>query len=350
MGLQWGHGREAVDWWRPNVYVRPSARFNGATAARPWMVDMDEGTLLTTGLQWGHGREAVDGDLCGLRRRRLWLQWGHGREAVDGRQCRGGGLPGPARFNGATAARPWMAWPRRRSPDRIPRFNGATAARPWMDYALVAAMRILARLQWGHGREAVDGMHRRPQRGQLLASMGPRPRGRGWPLTNPKGGVTVGASMGPRPRGRGLVAAQRVRPSLCTLQWGHGREAVDGRRLRCRRPQRARASMGPRPRGRGWFSISMPLTKGLSLQWGHGREAVMESRQGVSLPSEMQLQWGHGREAVDGGHLDAHVASMGTSFNGATAARPWMASTISPRNCQRPTRFNGATAARPWMV
>ena len=214
------------------------------------MVDMDEGTLLTTGFNGATAARpwmatsvvlgAAAFGFNGATAARPWM-------VVNV----GGGLPGPARFNGATAARPWMAWPRRRSPDRIPRFNGATAARPWMDYALVAAMRILARLQWGHGREAVDGMHRRPQRGQLLASMGPRPRGRGWPLTNPKGGVTVGASMGPRPRGRGWVAAQRVRPSLCTLQWGHGREAVDGRHGR-RHVAHHGASMGPRPRGRGW--------------------------------------------------------------------------------------------------
>ena len=39
---------------------------------------------------------------------------------------------------------------------------------------------------------------------------------------------------------------------------------------------------------------------------------------------ERSLQWGHGREAVDG-RLRKRSAGARGCFNGATAARPWMA-------------------------
>ena len=80
--------------------------------------------------------------------------------------------------------------------------------------------------------------------------------------------------------------------------------------------------MGPRPCGRGRISPSS------------------------STASPVLLQWGHGLAAVDGLYA-LFVVSQNTSFNGATALRPWTGWT------QRRTRdarasFNGATALRPW--
>ena len=54
-------------------------------------------------------------------------------------------------------------------------FNGAMAVRPWM--ATTAALGRLDRteLQWGHGREAMDGRGTRAAYPRRAASMGPWP-------------------------------------------------------------------------------------------------------------------------------------------------------------------------------
>ena len=36
-GLQWGHGREAMDGRLAPPLAKPGLGFNGATAVRPWM-------------------------------------------------------------------------------------------------------------------------------------------------------------------------------------------------------------------------------------------------------------------------------------------------------------------------
>ena len=84
-------------------------------------------------------------------------------------------------FNGATAVRPWMVESARAGDCAFRSFNGATAVRPWMDLKRHRNAARRTRLQWGHGREAMDGML-------------------GWPPHAP----------------------------LRKLQWGHGREAMDG--------------------------------------------------------------------------------------------------------------------------
>ena len=37
-----------------------------------------------------------------------------------------------------------------------------------------------------------------------------------------------------------------------------------------------------------------------ALQWGHGREAMDGGPNGAPDPTGVELQWGHGREAMDG--------------------------------------------------
>jgi hypothetical protein len=124
------------------------------------------------------------------------------------------------------------------------------------------------------------------QRFSMLASMGPRPRGRGISnfFTTGEGQRSLSiASMGPRPRGRGITitalrrpAARRSSPRLqwgrdravaelwldveyghipvasLRLQWGRDRAVAElcGRRAPAALVPCA-ASMGPRPRGRG---------------------------------------------------------------------------------------------------
>ena len=104
-----------------------------------------------------------------------WLQWGHGREAMDGcRSARSYGVS-PS-FNGAMAVRPWMALPLSNLGHPVHRFNGAMAVRPWMGSRREGAEGAAERLQWGHGREAMDGRaHDRPRPPAPMASMGPWP-------------------------------------------------------------------------------------------------------------------------------------------------------------------------------
>ena len=157
--LQWGHGLAAVDGCASALKRTATPCFNGATALRPWTAMRGAGGVLTV---WaasmgprpcGRGRlgvRRVDG-LCqgasmgprpcgrgrdessdGALERVAGLQWGHGLAAVDGGQPR----------------RPYQA-----------RTRG---------------------LQWGHGLAAVDGRRSHAAAGaEGLASMGPRPCGRG---------------------------------------------------------------------------------------------------------------------------------------------------------------------------
>ena len=60
------------------------------------------------------------------------------------------------------------------------------------------------------------------------------------------------------------------------------------------------------------------------LQWGHGREAMDgELARRMELEYDI-LQWGHGREAMDGDNRPPPVSGS-ADFNGAMAVRPWMA-------------------------
>ena len=177
-------------------------------------------------------------------------------------------------------------------------------------------------LQWGHGREAMDGA--------LAASR------RAWTSC-------FNGAMAVRPW---MVAPHSAHSRLLWLQWGHGREAMDG---------------GPWHAARGRPDM---------LQWGHGREAMdgyvparvarhrqsfngaMAVRPWMAVLSALaaaadKLQWGHGREAMDG-RARRPSSAWTPSFNGAMAVRPWMVDLVDFRHA-RNIRFNGAMAVRPWM-
>ena len=84
-----------------------------------------------------------------------------------------------------------------------------------------------------------------------------------------------------------------MRQYLDKLQWGHGREAMDG-------------GVGP--------PVAYLVEAG--LQWGHGREAMDGKQAGPKRDRHWALQWGHGREAMDGFLRDGFLprqkqASMG---------------------------------------
>ena len=256
---------------------------------------------------------------------------------------------------------------------------------------------LFGMLQWGHGLAAVDGSIRRRRHDQVDASMGPRPCGRGWRAGAPDHEQQHAASMGPRPCGRGWRVCRRTSemplkasmgPRPCgrgwrakvqpgqvdfrVLQWGHGLAAVDG----CPAARRARVP-AQLQWGHGLAAVDGPsrLKVGIpahGLQWGHGLAAVdgwparctssksssfngatalrpwMEGARRRRLTGQRRLQWGHGLAAVDGIGLD-DLPELWRGFNGATALRPWM-----DRGGRRRRRaglcFNGATALRPWMV
>ena len=84
------------------------------------------------------------------------------------------------------------------------------------------------------------------------------------------------------------------------------------------------------------------------LQWGHGREAMDGRMPHYRYGVLAVLQWGHGREAMDGAAGAAEIPSAKQSFNGAMAVRPWMAGRPC-RFASCPSCFNGAMAVRPWM-
>ena len=109
------------------------------------------------------------------------------------------------------------------------------------------------------------------------------------------------------------------------LQWGHGREAMDGGHA-------TRLPLNPMPCFNGAMAVRPWMV-------AYGAE---------DRPTLIELQWGHGREAMDGPASRATGTTHG-SFNGAMAVRPWMAER-PPFGSGLEIRFNGAMAVRPWMV
>ena len=102
-------------------------------------------------------------------------------------------------------------------------FNGAMAVRPWMARACLVDRRA-AQLQWGHGREAMDGV----RHGHSCL-----------------GGPRFNGAMAVRPWMEDIKAVATARANL--LQWGHGREAMDGSMPRGSVTPGNSASMGPWP-------------------------------------------------------------------------------------------------------
>ena len=156
-----------------------------------------------------------------------WLQWGRDLSAAEGTALgcggRGGGAAsmGPRPFGRGRHATPMD------NPIMLMGFNGAATFRPRKDGIPAARQVCFQRLQWGRDLSAAEGCRPpRPNRAPI-ASMGPRPFGRGRRRRYCR----------PNPNGRRFNGAATFRPRK-------------GRRRRMRR-RTAGASMGPRPFGRG---------------------------------------------------------------------------------------------------
>ena len=311
--LQCGHDPKAVE--NPRRSRRPPSRrtgFNAATTRRPWRTR----------------RRAT------TRRGLPKLQCGHDPKAVE---------------NSSASGRP-EGWGRR--------FNAATTRRPWRTSRTSLVLVGRPALQCGHDPKAVENLRKvfQVRLGLLVASMRPRPEGRGEP-TAYSGRVSCAgrASMRPRPEGRGERLGQfhEGRPTR-VLQCGHDPKAVENRKpppppprgpppLQCGHNPKAvenfsspalaavdgRASMRPRPEGRGEpRAVPRPY-------WSHsGRFNAATTRRPWRTPGPARLG----------------SAATRPRFNAATTRRPWRTKGHRHRLDDVAEGFNAATTRRPWRT
>ena len=258
--LQCGHDPEAVENGRSRCRsTGGTPRFNAATTRRPWRAY--EPACVTSGLTIGFNAATA---------RRPWRT-----PACD--------VSIVARRDASMRPRPGgRGEPAVRSADRRRRggFNAATTRRPWRTHRAGQRGVLALKLQCGHDPKAVENrdVAASAGRGQVVASMRPRPEGRGErpdrladlvrspslqcghdpkAVENADGGHSdrrcCGASMRPRPEGRGeRRRLTDMRSCPTRLQCGHDPKAVEnlGRPV-AHRPSSAGASMRPRPEGRG---------------------------------------------------------------------------------------------------
>ena len=128
-------------------------------------------------------------------------------------------------------------------------------------------------LQWGRDRMAAE---RREPFAETIRYVCFNGAATGWPR-NAWGvvfsAIAPVASMGPRPDGRGTQGAVRRDHSVCLLQWGRDRMAAE-RALEFAQGTGCDASMGPRPDGRGTSVRALTSTPSALLQWGRDRMAA----------------------------------------------------------------------------
>ena len=180
----------------------------------------------------------------------------------------------------------------------------------------------------------------------LMASTGPRPRGRGMKMSKTEYGELVKCFNGAAPA-RARNAAQPTPPSTVRLSFNgaapararNGGLARFGRRLR-------QASTGPRPRGRGMMVGAIKdFVCNLWLQRGRARAGAewptaVEMPPGERSASTGPRPRGRGMDC----HRESRLQPM-LCFNGAAPARARNGSHCRPKT--NPGRgFNGAAPAR----
>ena len=204
--------------------------------------------------QWGRDRMAAEGrHALGFQRRAWQRQWGRDRMAAEGahsspRPAAGGrrqwgrdrmaaegfrneyrvGIPRPG-VNGAATG-----WPRKEHRRRFVnllrcRVNGAATGWPRKAAKGFPQITLKARVNGaatGWPRKAALTWIARLR--TILASMGPRPDGRGREATSDKVLPSSQASMGPRPDGRGRRRASLGGRRCGGRQWGRDRMAAEG--------------------------------------------------------------------------------------------------------------------------
>ena len=176
--------------------------------------------------------------------------------------------------NGAATSRPRKGHGRGGRGGHCGRVNGAATSRPRKDpisdhlrinatlrqwgrdlsaaegSKLAGAINECIERQWGRDLSAAEGCLRPHAKPMPLASMGPRPLGRGRCWRSLRGRRACLASMGPRPLGRGRHAADHY----------HRHDES--------------ASMGPRPLGRGRTTGIASICVAMPRQWGRDLSAA----------------------------------------------------------------------------
>ena len=207
-----------------------------------------------------------------------------------------------------------------------PRFNGATSGWTWKSDNVQMGVNKMFLLQWGHVRMDVEIRHQDCGAIQgVLASMGPRPDGRGNTARGNVEPLGVGASMGPRPDGRGnfncspATGAGSSRFNGATSGWtwkcGVHEYETDGRPT---------ASMGPRPDGRGNRARSVGAAQVQDASMGPRPDGRGNHADNIwTRARNTWLQWGHVRMDVEMRGPRCRPRPRGQCFNGATSGWTW---------------------------
>ena len=249
--------------------------------------------------QWGRDLSAAEGPW--QRSQRRWRgrrQWGRDLSAAEGGS--------PEELKRYDSRRQWgrdlsaaEGWITSRCYEQVFRVNGAATSRPRKaprltdpSITLVASMgpRPLGRGRNGYGHD-----NRPPQR----ASMGPRPLGRGRAYSTCARMILDKASMGPRPLGRGRCLVFFL-------------PLLDGG-----------ASMGPRPLGRGRMPAATAGRQSYNLrQWGRDLSAAEGAWASPDANSASPRQWGRDLSAAEGWFTRCISEPTSAGVNGAATSRP----------------------------
>ena len=213
-----------------------------------------------------------------------------------------------ARFNSATAKRPWRTGNKliAQRPAGCSSFNSATAKRPWRTQCCRSPRQHGPQLQFGHSQKAVENSQsKQSDRHSSELQFG----------HSQKAVENLQPKCGPSGTSK-------------SLQFGHSQKAVEN------------------PASRSTRSLLLG-----ALQFGHSQKAVENlARQQRRQVRRSPLQFGHSQKAVENVTETGDRRRPVGRFNSATAKRPWRTN----KKLQQPEAlyeaFNSATAKRPWRT
>ena len=180
------------------------------------------------------------------------------------------------------------------------------------------------KLQCGHDPKAVEnrtGPGLGP--GRPLASMRPRPEGRGEPGDRRNGLPGVSLQCGHDPKAVENGPHNRASPVTARLQCGHGPKAVENDAVVMRIGAHSfNAATARRP----WRTAGQHAVRSLELQCGHGPKAV----ENVVLPQHGPTKASmRPRPEGRGEPVKTPLQAARTRFNAATARRPWRTARVT---------------------
>ena len=255
------------------------------------------------------------------------------------------------RFNAATTRRPWRTRQCGETALTTDRFNAATTRRPWRTRRPRDSRDQRAPLQCGHDPKAVENADSWRPTPSVVASMRPRPEGRGEPTREwLDRSCRTQLQCGHDPK-----AVENLRRDVAsrTARRASMRPRPEGRGEPRRRPWRRRAhaaSMRPRPEGRGEPLTALPHNLDADLlQCGHDPKAVENAsggrRRSLRDVASMRPR-PEGRGELAGG------TTAGVDTGASMRPRPEGRGERRGQRRKRRTvrRFNAATTRRPWRT